>query len=355
MARSSFDLKREIEKYATALTSDIFSPKKRAEIKREYAEHIEDAVYRYRLGGMSDKDAFKQACEDIGEMAKVKCLLADVHNNKLQLFIVEGFLSKVRRVITSRRFLRGLLLFAIGFCVVFAFLFYALISAIGGDSFVRGTVEFLSRFALFMLTFIPLVIFVVVFYFLFSLLSLIYPHLRMFLERCTRYISLFFWSLFHGYSYRIKKLKFCNSYKIDASPNIIIKKNGKLYGLHFLDIPRGHKKVFLIIDPSEYRIYNTEKERGYSFIRNNYYMMENEDIPKVFRGANRIMDEESYKTYKMPKFSETDEIEHIVLIFPKFAYSKYLLDNRLIDIERETKVGGVVFQKYKAFRKNRYF
>ena len=93
MARSSFDLKREIEKYATALTSDIFSPKKRAEIKREYSDHIEDAVYRYKLSGMSERDAFKRAREDIGEMAKVKCLLAEVHNNKVQIFIIDNVLK----------------------------------------------------------------------------------------------------------------------------------------------------------------------------------------------------------------------------------------------------------------------
>ena len=354
MGRSSFDLKREIEKYVSALTVDIFSPKKRAEVKREYAEHIEDTVYRYKLSGMSDKEAFGHACEDMGEIKKVRGLLAGVHNNKLQFFIVEMVLSKVCRVITNRRFLRGLLLFAIVFCVAFAVLFYGLISVIGGDSFVKGTIELLSRFALFTLTYIPLVIFIVVLFVLFSFLSLLYPPLRMLLERCTRYLSLFFWSLFHGYSYRIKKLKFCNSYKIDASPNVMIKKNGKSYGVHFIDIPRGHKKVFLIIDSSEYRIYNTEKEKGYSFIRNNYYMMENEDIPKVFRGANRIMNEDDYKSYKLPEFSDSDRIEHIVLIFPKFAYSKYMLDNRLIDIDRETKVGGIVFQKYKAFKKNKY-
>lgn len=355
MAKSKFDLKSEIEKYASALTSDVFSPKKRAEIKREYIEHIEDAVYRYKISGMTDKEAFKKASEDIGNASKTRILLAAVHNNKFQLFIVDRILRKIRKVFTNIRFLRALLLFAIGFCLVFFFLFYALISVIGGDSFVKGSIEFLSRFALFMLVFIPLVIFVAVLFGLFQFLSLMYPPLCMFLERCSRYLSLFFWSLFHGYSYRIKKLKFRNSYKIAASPNVIIKKNGKSYGLHFIDIPRGHKKVFLVINSSEYRIYNTEKERGYSLIRNNYYMMENEDIPKVFRGANRIMDEESYNTYKIPEFTVSDGMEHIVLIFPKFAYSKYMLENKLIDIDRETKVGGIVFQKYKAFRKNKYF
>ena len=67
------------------------------------------------------------------------------------------------------------------------------------------------------------------------------------------------------------------------------------------------------------------------------------------------MDEDDYKSYKIPEFSTSDGIEHIILIFPKFAYSKYMLDNRLIDIDRETKVGGIVFQKYKAFKKNKYF
>ena len=355
MAKSRFDLKHEIEKLANSLTADIFSPKKRAEIKREYIEHIEDAVYRYKISGMDEKEAFKKASEDIGNTSKTRILLAEVHNNKIQLFIVDRILRKIRKVFTNIRFLRALLLFAIGFCVVFAFLFYVLISVIGGDSFVRGTVEFLSRLAIALSNFLPLVLFVVVLFVMFQLLSLVYLPLCILFERCTRYFSLFFWSLFHGYSYRIKKLKFCNSNKIGATPNVVIKKNGKSYGLHFIDIPRGHIKVFVVMNSSEYRIYNTEKERGHSFIRNNYYMMENEEIPKVFRGANRIMDEESYVTFKLPDFSDSDGLEHIVLIFPKFAYSKCLLENRLIDIGRDTKIGNISFQKYKYFRNNKYF
>ena len=355
MAKTAFDLKKEIEKYAAALTADIFSPKKRAEVKREYAEHIEDTVYRYKLSGMSDKEAFGHACEDMGEIKKVRGLLAGVHNNKLQFFIVEMVLSKVRRVITNRRFLRGLLLFAIGFCVAFAVLFYGLISVIGGDSFVRGTVEFLSRLMIALRVFIPLVVFLIALFLLFPVFSLLYPHLRLFFERCVRYPSLFFWCLLHGYSFKLRSFKFCNSNKINACPNIVIRKNGKLYGLHFLDIPKAHKKVFILVNDSEYRIYDTERRSRESFIRNNYYVMENEDIPKVFRGANRIMDEESYSTYKFPDFSESDGIEHIVLIFPKFAYTKYMLENRLVDISGETKIVGMVFQKYKAFKKNKYF
>ncbi len=355
MARSSFDLKREIEKYVSALTADIFSPKKRAEIKREYTEHIEDTVYRYRLSGMGDKEAFKHACEDMGDISSTRFLLSEVHNNKVQLFVVDRIWRSVRKVFTSRRFLKGLLLFAIGFCVVFAFLFYALISVIGGDSFVRGTAEFLARLMIALRVFIPLVVAVIALFLLFPVFSLLYPHLRLFFERLTRYPSLFFWSLFHGYSYKIKRLRFCNSYKIDERPNIIIRKNGKIYGLHFLDIPSGHKKVFVVLNTLEYRIHNTERELHISFIKNKHYMMENEDMPKVFRGAGRMMDEDDYKTYKIPEISLSDGMEHIVLLFPKFAYSKCLLENRLIDIDRETKVRGVIFQKYKAFRKNRYF
>ena len=355
MAKSKFDLKSEIEKLANNLTSDIFSPKKRAEIKREYIEHIEDAVYRYKISGMEEKEAFKKASEDIGDASKTRFLLSGVHNNKFQLFIVDRILRKIRNLFTNVRFLRALLLFAIGFCVVFAFLFYVLISVIGGDSFVRGTVEFLSRLAIALSNFVPLVLGVVVLFLLLPILSLVYLPLCILFERCTRYFSLFFWSLFRGYSYRIKKLKFCNSYKIDASPNVIIKKKGKSYALHFIDLPRGHKKVFLVMNSSEYRIYNTEKEKGYSFIRNNYYMMENEDIPKIFRGANRIMDEESYVTYNIPRLSDSENTEHIVLIFPNFAYAKYMLENKLIDIGRDTKIGDISFQKYKYFRNNKYF
>ena len=355
MAKSKFELGREIEKYAESLTSDIFSPKKRAEIKREYAEHIEDAVYRYKLCGMEEKEAFKKACADMGDISKTRFLLAEVHNNKVQLYIVDRILRPIKKLFTSRRFLRGLLLFAIGFGVIFAFLFYALISVIGGESFFRGIAELLARSTILIYVFLPIVIFVIVLLFLFPMLSLLYPPLRMLYERCTRYFSLFFWSLFRGYSYRINKFNFHNAYKIDECPNIIIKKKGKKYALHFLDIPRGHKKIFVLVNDFEYRIYDTDREKAVSFIRNNYHTIENEDIPKVFRGSGRIIDEDSYRTYKLPNISDTDNIEHIVLIFPKFAYSKRMADNRLVDITSDMKIGGMRFFNYKAFKKNKYY
>ena len=40
-----FNLKQSIEDYTNRLTSDIISPQKRQDVKQEYAEHIEDAVY----------------------------------------------------------------------------------------------------------------------------------------------------------------------------------------------------------------------------------------------------------------------------------------------------------------------
>ena len=70
-----FNLQTEIEKYVSKITMDIMSPRKKMQIKREYTDHLEDSIYRYKLLGFDEKEAFKKACENIGEIAKIRFLL----------------------------------------------------------------------------------------------------------------------------------------------------------------------------------------------------------------------------------------------------------------------------------------
>lgn len=75
-----FDLEEAIERYANHIAVDIKSNKKRKEVAKEYAAHIEDAVYHEMLAGISERDAFFKACERLGEPAKLQEMLACVHN-----------------------------------------------------------------------------------------------------------------------------------------------------------------------------------------------------------------------------------------------------------------------------------
>lgn len=78
--KDDFNLREAIDRYASHLAHDITSRRRRAAVKQEYAEHLEDAVYAYTLQGMEEKEAYHRACEDLGDASKVQTMLAVVHN-----------------------------------------------------------------------------------------------------------------------------------------------------------------------------------------------------------------------------------------------------------------------------------
>lgn len=80
MADNDFILKDEIFRFAHHLACDINSPKRRKEVEQEYAEHLEDAIYYHTLRGMTEEQAFRLACEEMGNTAHIQTLLATVHN-----------------------------------------------------------------------------------------------------------------------------------------------------------------------------------------------------------------------------------------------------------------------------------
>ena len=79
-ANDAFDLEESIIRYSNHIAADIKSKKRRHAVAEEYAAHIEDAVYHKMLSGISERDAFFAACEDLGEPAKLQEMLACVHN-----------------------------------------------------------------------------------------------------------------------------------------------------------------------------------------------------------------------------------------------------------------------------------
>ncbi len=75
-----FNLERETDRFTSRIVRGIRSPSRRAEVKREYTEHIEDAVYHYMIEGNTDKEAFRIVCDKLGDTSKIQELLSVVHN-----------------------------------------------------------------------------------------------------------------------------------------------------------------------------------------------------------------------------------------------------------------------------------
>lgn len=78
--KDAFDLASAIDRYSLHITNDIRSHKTRREVAREYAAHLEDAVYEKMLSGMSEEEAFAATCEALGNPTELQEVLACVHN-----------------------------------------------------------------------------------------------------------------------------------------------------------------------------------------------------------------------------------------------------------------------------------
>ncbi len=100
MDGNEFDVSREIDYFVRNVCGGIRSKKKREAASDEIREHFEDAIYSKTLRGMSREKAFREACEDFGDPAKVKVMLALSNNtfspeffNEIVLFLARAFIS----------------------------------------------------------------------------------------------------------------------------------------------------------------------------------------------------------------------------------------------------------------------
>ncbi len=78
--KDGFDREREIARYTQRITRSIRSRRRRKSVRQEYADHMEDMMTEYMLGGMSEEDAFSRAREELGDETKIEVLLQTVHN-----------------------------------------------------------------------------------------------------------------------------------------------------------------------------------------------------------------------------------------------------------------------------------
>ena len=77
---ANFDLKKNIDEVTAKICRGIASSKVRREIMQEYADHIEDEFYNLTLGGKSEAEAFRAACETLGPTENYREMLEEIHN-----------------------------------------------------------------------------------------------------------------------------------------------------------------------------------------------------------------------------------------------------------------------------------
>lgn len=118
-ASKDFDLTGAIERYSLHIVNDIRSHKKRRDTAKEYAAHLEDAVYEKMLSGLSEEEAFSEACGELGEATKLQEMLACVHNRDplpsyvryLLIALGAGGLATLYFLIENTVFRRWMILF----------------------------------------------------------------------------------------------------------------------------------------------------------------------------------------------------------------------------------------------------
>ena len=105
-----FDLKKRIDDFVHLITCGIISEDVRNSVQREYAEHLEDAVYHNQLAGMSEEEAFGEACRQLGNVEKLKELLEGIHNKEnWYIYLIRFLLRRIKVLIRSKKFLKGFL------------------------------------------------------------------------------------------------------------------------------------------------------------------------------------------------------------------------------------------------------
>ena len=124
----------EIRRYSAHIAYEIRSKQKRDAVKREYAEHLEDAVYDRMIRlGLDEREAFKEACTELGNVAKMQELLALTHNKDplpsgvtFMLWLLGAVLIGSSYFWIDDYFYRSCLLAALDWCILGVLVFLLL-------------------------------------------------------------------------------------------------------------------------------------------------------------------------------------------------------------------------------------
>ena len=304
----SFDLKKEIDKYTSKISYDIFSPKKRNEIKQEYADHIEDEVYQLQLLGMNEKEAFYKACENMGDESKTRFLLAEIHNNKLQRFIVNK-IRHLKSYFTSKRFFKTLLISSIVFFVTLIFYIshfseimdFAVRLVTFGDS-----PEFKQR--IFTFIFVASLISILI-----LILKSIIPVINYCIGRSICYIRLASFCLFHRCKFSIARIPFASFRGLNESGDIKIAVDGQIYIIHFIDVIMKYRREVTILNDGFYTVSKVLPDQLHAY---GATLIDGESWYNLYVTSIKNHTWDGKRTKKLPNIATDNKDSHILIINP---------------------------------------
>ncbi len=339
----SFNLKNEIEKYTSKLTANIISPRIKKQVKQEYADHIEDSVYRYTLQGLGEKEALIKACGDMGDVNKVKFLLSEIHNNKLQIFITNK-IKKLRNCFASKAFYKTVIITFV--------IFAAAIFGISYSSVIRETVNDFIRFFILLfvdkevqLRLLGFVIFAICFFILICFIKVIIFSLSYILERLIYYIHIIIFCLFKKCKLRISRVPFSSLRGLNKKGDLKIVVGKQSYIVHFIDVILKYRREFIVLDdttyavteviPDELRTYGATIVDGRS-----WYNIYRSAIKSSTRGKDWIK--------KFPNIDDSSE-KHIIIVHSNPISKTVIRKNTLVSLGEGDTFGNFINHSFKGF------
>jgi len=337
-----FNLQTEIEKYVSKITMDIMSPRKKTQIKREYADHLEDSIYRYKLLGFDEQEAFRKACEDIGEVSKIRFLLAEVHNNKLQLYLVNKILSKLRTFFTSKKFLKilfiTLIIFVIAIILCITFMPFVLRFVIN-SIIIFTSKDFWWRIFKFLL-------FAVIFFTLIHLLKNLFSVLSYFFGKMFIYIKLIIICLIKRNKIIVKRLPFLSLFGLNKSGDIKIISKQHTYCLHFVDIILKYSRELTILNDDSYAVSKVLPDQ---LRTNGATLIDGESWFNLYVATVKSNTRNKDRIKKLPELDNQSRDIHIIIVYQNPIVKSRVTQSGIMILNDGDKLGKYINYSYKAF------
>lgn len=339
-----FDLKNEIEKYTSQLTSTIMSPRIKKKVKQEFADHIEDSVFRYTILGFGEKEAFIKVCEDMGDINKVKFLLSETHNNKLELFIVNKILKKLKKYSTSKVFFKtALITLSVFVIAVLGIIYSPLVRELMMEPiriFILLFMEKEVQLRVWGYTFFAVCFFIIVFF-----LKNMLPFLLFVFGRLKYYIHIIIFCLFKKCKLHITRLPFSSLRGLNKKGDLKIVAGDKSYIVHFIDIVLKYDREFTILNDSDYAVAKAlpDELRAYGAT-----LVDGASWYNLYRSAIKSSAHGKDKIKSFPNIEPHCDI-HVIIVHSNPISKAIIKKNALVPLGDGDRFGGFVNYSFKSF------
>lgn len=340
-----FELKSKIKEYTSQITSDIMISSTRKKVQQEYAEHIEDCIYKYVLSGMSEMDAFRKVCDDMGDVGKIRFLLSQVHNNKIQMFLILNFFNPLRKAVSGKNFLKFSLIFLVCAIIITVLCLSNLPSlTLYFERWGRllETWWFQKQVSWYAMILVLLFVLILFGKLIFSVFCYIIGKIKIY---C--YFALI--SICNGYKMRITRLPFASLRKMQGCGDIKICAKEKTYRIHFIDVVMKYRRIITVLNnetyavskvlPDELGVYGATLVDGESFY--NLYVSA---IKSHSLWGNKIK--------KFPRIEKNDRDIHIILICHPPISQNIIQKNSLKTLLDGEKLESYTYNSVKTFSKS---